>query len=66
MAAFLGRSQELGQCVIKCVTLMIKPVFLTVKVAYFESETVILTILGHTEGAWVSKVSKVICFFSRP
>lgn len=43
---------------------MRKWVFLTVKVGYFENKTVILTILGHTEGPRVSKVSEVICFFS--
>lgn len=65
------RAQNDSHCIssnenylIKHVMLMIKGVFLTVKVAYFENESVILTILGHTEGPWVSKVSEVICYFS--
>lgn len=40
--------------------LIIKRVFLTVKVAHFENKTVILTILGHTEG--LCDQSEVISF----
>lgn len=40
------------------IMVMIKEVFLTIKVGYF----VILTMVGHTEGPRASKVSEVISF----